>query len=305
MINYEQWQDGKQTIKIVNGELLYGKITGKILTDVLIMLIWDKYGPKQTRIFINNAQRLAEMYLYRVGVTIGYADTVPTPEIKDKTKKLIHETIIKASSMLTEIENNPKMLDYDTFEKYLFSVLSTVKSKVASMVYKMLDSTNGFYILIDSGAKGSEANIGNIMGGKGQDVLKYARIPKVVNGRCLPHLCYNDDTPQSRGYIVNSYNEGTDPIEFWFYHQAGREGIINTSITTAESGYQQRRLIKALESIISMYDGTVRTSNGVILQIIYGDNQLDQTMQKKVKLHTMNMSNEQIKDVHLFKKRRN
>lgn len=303
MINYEKWSDGKKVIEIVNGELLYGKITGSILTQVLIMLIWDKYGPKTTRIFINNAQRLAEMYLYRVGMTVGYADTIPTPEIKEKSKKLIHETIFKASTMLTEIENNPKMLDPDTFEKYLFSVLATIKSKVASMTFKMLDSTNNFYVLIDSKAKGSEANIGNIMGGKAQEVLKYARITKTVNGRCLPHLCYNDDTALARGFIPNAYHEGMDPIDYWFYHQGGREGIINTAVTTAESGYQQRRLIKALESIIAMYDGTVRTSNGVVLQIIYGDSQFDQTMHKKVKLRTIEMNNEQIRKEHLFDKK--
>ena len=301
-INYEKWGNGKKTVEIVNGELLCGTITGNILTQDLIMLIWDRYGPKTTRIFINNAQRLAEMYLYRVGMTIGYSDTVPSPEIKKKAKQLIHEKILKSSAMLTEIENNPNMLDYDTFENYLFSMLSTVKPDVAAMVFEMLTSENNLYTLVASGAKGGPPNLGNIMGGKGQDILKYARIGKTVNGRCLPHICFNDDTAQSRGFIVNAYHEGMDPIEFWFYHQAGREGIINTSITTAESGYQSRRLIKALESIIAMYDGTVRTSNGVILQFIYGDSQFDQTMHKKVKLHTMEMNNKEIESKHLFTK---
>jgi DNA-directed RNA polymerase II subunit RPB1 len=301
MINYEKWCDGKKIVNIVNGELLFGKITGNILTDVLIMAIWDRYGPKQTRIFINNAQHLAEMYLFMKGMTIGYSDTIPTSEIKDKSKKHIYGKILESSNLLTEIENNPKLLDSETFEKNLLAILQSVKPDVAAMAFKMLENTgNNFFALVVSKAKGSDANIGAIMAGKGQEILKYARIDKTVNGRCLPHICYNDDTARNRGFIVNAYHEGMDPIEFWFYHQGGREGLINTSIKTAESGYQQRRLIKALEAIMAMYDGTIRTSNGVILQLLYGDSQLDQTMQKKVKLRSIEMSNIEMNNAHLF-----
>lgn len=300
MINYEKWCDGKKIISIVNGELLFGKINNKILNNVLIMYIWDKYGPKQTRIFINNAQHLSEMFIFMKGMTIGYHDSIATPEIKDKTKKHIYGKILEISNMLTEIENNPKLLNVAIFETNVHSIVATVKPDIASMSFKMTNHTNNFHIIIESGAKGTAANIGEIMGGKGQEELKGGRIDKVVNGRCLPHMCYNDDTARSRGYIVNSYNEGMDPTEFWFYHQGGREGLINTAIKTAESGYQQRRLIKALEAIMTMYDGTIRTSNGVILQLLYGDSQLDQVMQKKVKLYTMTMSNAEIKLHHLF-----
>ena len=301
MINYEKWVDGEKVIDIVNGELLFGKINSNILKNVLIMAIWDRYGPKQTRIFINNAQHLAEMFLFMKGMTMGYNDTIATSEIREKTKKHIHSKILEVSNLLTEIENNPKLLDTETFEKNVFSIVQTVKPDIASMSFKMLEnSENSFYVSIESGAKGSEANIGEIMGGKGQEILKGKRIDKSVNGRCLPHICFNDDTAVSRGYIVNAYYEGMDPMEFWFYHQGGREGLINTSIKTADSGYQQRRLIKALEAIMAMYDGTIRTSNGVILQFLYGDSQLDQVMQKKVKLHTMEMSDKDIDKNHLF-----
>ena len=44
----------------------------------------------------------------------------------------------------------------------------------------------------------------------------------------------------------------------------GREGLIDTAIKTAETGYIQRRLVKALEDIMVKYDGTVRNSQGVI-----------------------------------------
>lgn len=299
-INYVKWSDNEKVIEIVNGELKKGKITASIMENGLIMTIWDKYGAKTTRKFIDNAQRLAEMYLFRKGVSIGYRDIIPSEEIRKVTKHEIYSKMLEACNKLTEIENNPDMLEYDIVEKNILAILGTSKDNVGKMSFDRLNSDNGFYVHVDSGAKGSIVNIGAIMGGKGQEKLKFQRIDKTVNGRSLPHFCLNDDTPLARGYIVNSYYEGTDPLEFWFYHQGGREGIINTSIKTAESGYQQRRLIKALESIHVAYDGTVRTSNYVALQLLYGDNQLNQVQQKKVLFKSIKQANNDIRKVHEF-----
>ena len=51
----------------------------------------------------------------------------------------------------------------------------------------------------------------------------------------------------------------------------GREGLIDTAVKTAETGYIQRRLIKALEDVMVKYDGTVRTSRQQVIQFLYGE----------------------------------
>ena len=51
----------------------------------------------------------------------------------------------------------------------------------------------------------------------------------------------------------------------------GREGLIDTAVKTAETGYISRRLIKALEDVMVQYDGTVRTSRHNVLQFVYGE----------------------------------
>lgn len=51
----------------------------------------------------------------------------------------------------------------------------------------------------------------------------------------------------------------------------GREGLIDTAVKTAETGYISRRLIKALEDIMVQYDGTVRTSRNDLIQFVYGE----------------------------------
>jgi DNA-directed RNA polymerase II subunit RPB1 len=51
----------------------------------------------------------------------------------------------------------------------------------------------------------------------------------------------------------------------------GREGLIDTAVKTAETGYISRRLIKALEDVMVQYDGTVRTSKHELVQFLYGE----------------------------------
>lgn len=58
-------------------------------------------------------------------------------------------------------------------------------------------------------------------------------------------------------FVENSYLAGLTPAEFFFHAMGGREGLIDTAVKTAETGYIQRRLIKAMESVMVNYDGTV------------------------------------------------
>ena len=58
---------------------------------------------------------------------------------------------------------------------------------------------------------------------------------------------------------------GLTPYEFYFHAMGGREGLIDTAVKTAETGYISRRLIKALEDIMVQYDGTVRTSRNDLI----------------------------------------
>jgi DNA-directed RNA polymerase III subunit RPC1 len=45
----------------------------------------------------------------------------------------------------------------------------------------------------------------------------------------------------------------------------GREGLVDTAVKTAETGYMQRRLMKALEDLVIKYDNTVRSSDETII----------------------------------------
>ena len=65
------------------------------------------------------------------------------------------------------------------------------------------------------------------------------------------------------------------PTEFLFHAISGREGLVDTAVKTAETGYMQRRLMKALEDLTIQYDLSVRNSVGGVVQFRYGDDGLD------------------------------
>ena len=57
--------------------------------------------------------------------------------------------------------------------------------------------------------------------------------------------------------MANSFYSGLTPTEFFFHTMAGREGLVDTAVKTAETGYMSRRLMKALEDLFTHYDSTV------------------------------------------------
>lgn len=75
--------------------------------------------------------------------------------------------------------------------------------------------------------------------------------------------------------MENSYLQGLSPQEFFFHAMGGREGLIDTAVKTANSGYIQRRLVKALEDLIIHYDNTVRSCTGSVVQFLYGEDGMD------------------------------
>jgi DNA-directed RNA polymerase II subunit RPB1 len=60
----------------------------------------------------------------------------------------------------------------------------------------------------------------------------------------LPHFIKDDYSPEAEGFVENSYLKDLNQMEFFFHAMGGREGLIDTTVTTAETGYIQRRLIK-------------------------------------------------------------
>src|ERR1700733_15613600 len=132
--------------------------------------------------------------------------------------------------------------------------------------------------------KGSQINISQMTAIVGQQSVEGKRVSFWFKYRTLPHFAKDDYSASSRGFVENSYLRGLTPTEFFFHAMAGREGLIDTAVKTAETGYIQRRLVKALEDVMAKYDGTVRNSLGDIVQFVYGEDGLDGVHIEKQKM---------------------
>ncbi|KAG9080267.1 DNA-directed RNA polymerase II subunit rpb1, partial [Ceratobasidium sp. 370] len=101
------------------------------------------------------------------------------------------------------------------------------------------------------------------------------RTPFGFKHRLLPHFNKDDYCAESRGFVEYSYLCELTPQEFFFHAMAGREGLIDTAVKTAETGYIQHCLVGAMEDIAVCYDGTVCNSLGDIVQSSYGEDGMD------------------------------
>ncbi len=91
-------------------------------------------------------------------------------------------------------------------------------------------------------------------------------MPNGFFDRSLPHFEPYSKYPASKGFVKNSFYSGLTATEFFFHTCGGREGLVDTAVKTAETGYMQRRLMKALEDLSIKYDDTVRTSTQHVIQ---------------------------------------
>jgi DNA-directed RNA polymerase II subunit RPB1 len=291
---------GDIKLQIINGKLLKGVLTSKIINGTILNTILDQFGNDVATDYIDNLQRLILLFLLSHGATVGLKDIIISKDALQKGKDLLRSRKIEVECMLTEIENNPDLVDPDILETNMTSLLQSVIGDITKVVSADLSKNNNLGILVNSGAKGSANKITDMAVARGQQVIDFKRIKKKVNNRTFPHFFQNDDRPEARGYLESSLYEGQNVIEVFIDSMGGREGLIDTAIKTADSGYINRRLIKCMEDVAIHYDGTVRNGNNVIVQYVYGDSHLDQVKQKNTPLKTLRMSNEKLKEKYYF-----
>lgn len=268
---------------IQGGELMYGLLRKNIVgasSNGLIHVIYNEKGWEAAVNFFNGAQTLVNYWLLHNGFSIGIGDTIPDGE----TIEMIQGAVNAQKAVVTEItqmatantlESLPGMNVRETFESKVSKALNRARDDAGTKTTDSLKDHNNAIQMSLSGSKGSPINISQMTAVVGQQSVEGKRIPFGFKYRTLPHFTKDDYSAESRGFVENSYLRGLTPTEFFFHAMAGREGLIDTAVKTAETGYIQRRLVKALEDVMCKYDGTVRNSLGDIVQFVYGEDGLD------------------------------
>jgi DNA-directed RNA polymerase II subunit RPB1 len=175
------------------------------------------------------------------------------------------------------LEQQPGKTLLESFENCTNDILNESRKETGRKTQDALKDRNSIKNMVQAGSKGSFFNISQIVSCVGQQNIEGKRIRFGFNRRTLPHFGKDDYGMESKGFVENSYLRGLSPQEFYFHAMAGREGLIDTAVKTSETGYIQRRLVKAMESVMARYDGTLRTSNGNIVQFLYGEDGMDAT----------------------------
>jgi DNA-directed RNA polymerase beta' subunit len=277
----DDWMNDK-IVSIRNGEVFCGRLCKQTLgstTGGLIHVIWKHCGPWAAAHFVSDAQRLMMQWLTHFTVSISILDCMNGAE--SAVDDLVAESMGKADAlMLSDVPESVR-------EQRQTQVLQDILRSAGGKVLENMDPQCGIATVVNSGAKGNLMNLAQISGIVGQQTLNGARVQfrKGPSGpRTLACFAPGDGRPEARGFVASSYLMGLQPYEFFFHQQAGREGVVATVSGTSETGYNHRKMIKGQESEVIMYDGSVRVSTNVIIQLHYGGDDYDGVHVERVKM---------------------
>lgn len=192
-------------------------------------------------------------------------------DINEKIKEIVSFTDAKIN------EWRKQGLTRGEFEQRVIKMLHEARAQAAQDTMKIMGEDNNFTSIIKTGSKGTSINPTQMVRCLGPQDVEGKRIGCGYRNRTLPHYKQGDCSTKAMGFISGNYVNGLHPIEVFFHSMAGREGLIDTSCKTSETGYIQRRFCKLMEDIVIEYDLTVRDSLKNIVQFSYGEDSFDST----------------------------
>lgn len=269
-----------------NSEVLAGSVDKSTIgsgskTNIYYVLLRD-YGEEDAILAMWKVCRVTAYYMMNRGFSIGIGDVTPGKGLLEAKSKLLATGYGNCDGYIKQLAENK--LDCiagcnaeETLEAKIIKELSNIRDLAGNICKKELHSSNSPLIMAKSGSKGSYINISQMIACVGQQVLNGKRVPNGFEDRSLPHFKRHSKIPAAKGFVSNSFYSGLTPTEFFFHTMGGREGLVDTAVKTAETGYMQRRLVKSLEDLSVQYDRSVRNSTGEMIQLLYGGDALDPT----------------------------
>ena len=293
--NYEKKNDKNPEepfVRVYRGVMYEGTIDKNIIGashNAMHQVIHKEYGPEAAAHFIDCIQFSTNNYLLVDGFSVGLGDCLISQEKNENgmtKEEEISDVIIKC---YVEAEGIKETTHHPNIREIRINVaLNKAKDIGLRIAKEALSQDNNFLSTVHSGSKGDFFNIAQITGLLGQQNLKGQRVPLLLNSgkRSLPHYPFGAMSPEmeyeSRGFIDRGFLKGLNPRQFYFHAMSGREGICDTAMGTATSGYMQRRIIKLTEDMKVQHDGSVRDVPGKLFQMSYGECGVDPTCTVKI-----------------------
>ena len=290
-------------VKIVDGDIKQGVVDGDIYmkpSKGIIHVAYNDCGSKDTVGLLDALQNTVENFLVLNGFSVGISDLIADEETKkaidakiQEKKKQVEQVILQVHMDL--FDNNTGKTNQQEFEDQIFGILNQATSDAGATGQQSLSSENRLLAMVRSGSKGEPLNVAQMMACLGQTAIEGKRVPYGFTDRTLPHYKKYDDSSEARGFIESSFIRGLTPQQFFFHAMSGREGLIDTAVKTADTGYIQRQLIKSMEDLTVQHDGTVRDANNNIIQYHYGEDGINPTKIETQSLPIGKLSQEEIR----------
>ena len=292
-------------VRIVNGELLSGTLDKKTCGSMpgsLVQIVNNDYGGKKALEMLNGWMRMLHMWMTHRGFSVGLGDMTPSDQVRAEVKKMIADARSQVSVLAekfkrNELETLRGQTQLEAFEMAVNNELNKTRDKCGQTAHASFPNSNPLKVMEQAGSKGNKTNIAQMAGAVGQQNLTGKRIPLQFerNTRSFPHCVAGDlNDIEGRGFVSHSYFDGLTPLEFFSHAIGGREGVTDTAVKTSETGYLQRRLVKAMEDLHVASDRTVRDSTGGIVQFVYGEDDKDGVGIESQKIELLAMSDLQL-----------
>ncbi len=236
----------------------------------LINTSFRKCGLKETVVFadklLQNGFRLAT----RAGISIGIDDMLVPPEkpaiieAAEKEVKDIEQQYV--SGLVTAGERYNKVVDIwgkagDVVSKVMMDQLR--KEKTIDRHGKEVDqeSFNSIYMMADSGARGSAAQIRQLAGMRG--------LMAKPDGSII-------ETP-----ITANFREGLNVLQYFISTHGARKGLADTALKTANSGYLTRRLVDVTQDLV-VTELDCGTSDGSLMRAIVEGGEVIESLRDRI-----------------------
>ncbi|ORY91742.1 hypothetical protein BCR35DRAFT_299051 [Leucosporidium creatinivorum] len=269
---------------IQNSEIMCGVMDKATVGDgnkkSVFAVIQRDYGEDEAASAMNKMAKVCARWLANKGFSIGISDVTPGEALRAQKDSLVEIAYAESNDLIQKaatgkLENQPGSNTEETLESMISGTLSRVRDKVGEICMTELSRNNAPLIMATCGSKGSKINVSQMVACVGQQIIAGHRVPNGFQDRSLPHFPKGAKDPPSKGFVRNSFYSGLLATEFLFHAISGREGLVDTAVKTAETGYMARRLMKALEDLSARYDRSVRSATGGVVQFVYGDDGLD------------------------------
>ncbi len=213
-------------------------------------------GLKETVVFADQLMYMGFRYATRSGVSIGVDDMV-VPEQKEKILSAAEREVKEiqeqyASGLVTNGERYNKVVDIwsrtnDQVAKAMMDKLGGDDVKDSTGVKVRQKSFNSIYMMSDSGARGSPAQIRQLAGMRG--------LMAKPDGSII-------ETP-----ITANFREGLNVLQYFISTHGARKGLADTALKTANSGYLTRRLVDVAQDLV-VTEPDCGTENGLSMMPI-------------------------------------